>query len=150
MATATGTRTGRAATADRRRRALSWSLRLLTIAGLAVDGWVHADLVDRYRLNAAPGGLSQGDLFRAVAVASALAAMLLLLSGRAPVWLLAWLVAASGLAGLLFYRFYDPGAIGPLPDMYEPRWYPEKTLAGIAEAVALAGATLGWVLRPRR
>jgi hypothetical protein len=52
------------------------------------------------------------------------------------------------LPGSSFYRYVDPGAIGPLPDMYEPVWFPEKTLAGIAEAVAL-GAAIGGLALPR-
>jgi hypothetical protein len=148
MATATATRTGwRAADpAARRWWALSWALRLATVVGLAVDAWVHADLAARYDPNQAPGGLSQGDLFRLEAAASVVAALALLLSARLVTWLLAWLVAASALAGLLLYRYHDPGAIGPLPDMYEPMWFPEKTQAGVAEAVATGTATLGLLL----
>ena len=40
-------------------------------------------------------------------------------------------------------RYHDPGALGPLPDMYEPFWFREKSVAGVAEAVALVTATLG-------
>ena len=154
MATATATRTGQrvADPSARRWRLLSWGLRLVTAAGLAVDAWVHADLVARYDLNVGSSGLSQGDLFRVEAIVSVAAALALLLTGRLAAWLLAWLVAASALAGLLLYRYHDPGAIGPLPDMYEPLWFPEKSLAGLAEAVALGTATAGlvrhgWFLR---
>lgn len=37
---------------------------------------------------------------------------------------------------------YDVPALGPLPDMYEPLWFPEKTLTTLAEALAavVAGA----------
>ena len=148
MATNTATRTSpRAADpAARRWWLLSWALRLATVAGLAVDAWVHVDLVARYDPNQGPGGLSQGDLFRLEAVVSVVAAAALLLSARLVAWLFAWLVAASALAGLLLYRYHDPGAIGPLPDMYEPLWFPEKTQAGVAEAVATGTATLGLLL----
>jgi hypothetical protein len=37
-------------------------------------------------------------------------------------------------------RYVDLGAIGPLPDLYEPVWYPEKLVAAGAEAVALVAA----------
>jgi hypothetical protein len=148
MATAAVTEARRRAAdpAARRWWLLSWVLRLTTVAGLAVDAWVHVDLAARYDPNRAPGELSQGDLFRAEAVVSIGAAVLLLLTPRLLAWLVAWLVAASALGGLLLYRYHDPGAIGPLPDMYEPLWFPEKTLAGVAEAVAVSTATAGLLL----
>src|SRR4051794_22533212 len=154
MAPGTATRaSGQAADRTAHRwRLVSWALRLVTVAGLAGDAWVHAHLAGRYDPNQGPGGLSQGDLFRVETAVSVVAAAALLLTARPVAWLFACLVAGSALAGLLFYRYRDPGTIGPLPDMYEPLWFPEKTLAGVAEAVALGAATLGltlhgWVLR---
>jgi hypothetical protein len=41
---------------------------------------------------------------------------------------------------LLLYAFIDVGGFGPLPDMYDPIWYTEKTISAIAEAVAAVGA----------
>jgi hypothetical protein len=124
-------------------------LRVVTVAGLAVDALVHADLVGRYDPNQGSGGFSQGDLFRAETVVSVVAAVALLLTARPVAWLFACLVAGSALTGLLLYRYHDPGAIGPLPDMYEPLWFPEKTLAGVAEAVVLGTATVGLALHAR-
>src|SRR5262245_22551820 len=126
-----------------RPRLLAWALRVITAAGLAVDAWVHWDLVDRYALNVGTGPLSQGDLFRIEAVVSALVAVALLVSGRLVVWIVAWLVAASAVGAILLFRYHDPGPLGPLPDMYEPFWYQEKSVAAVAEAVALLTATLG-------
>jgi hypothetical protein len=37
---------------------------------------------------------------------------------------------------LLLYRFVDVGELGPLPNMYEPLWYDEKSAAAWGEAVA--------------
>jgi hypothetical protein len=53
------------------------------------------------------------------------------------------------------YRHVDVGTLGPLPNMYEPAWFPEKTAAAIAEAAGLIAALAGLlvlVLRtpPRR
>ena len=129
--------------ARRRSTAASWALRVITAAALAVDAYVHAHLASRYDPNLGSGALSQGDLFRVEAEVSALVALLLLLSGRAVVWLAAWLVAVSAVGALLWYRYHDPGPLGPLPDMYEPLWFREKTLAGVAEGVAVVTATLG-------
>jgi hypothetical protein len=55
-------------------------------------------------------------------------------------------VAASALGAILLYRYNDIGPIGPLPDMYEPLWYPEKTLAATAEAAATVTGLVGLAL----
>lgn len=131
----------------RRRGALliAWLLRLSTAAALAIDAYIHADLVARYDPNEAGSGISQGDLFEIEAAVASLAALALILTAWRVTWAFALLVAASALGGLLLYRYGNPGAIGPLPDMYEPIWYPEKTLAAVAEAVAVVTAALGLV-----
>ena len=140
-----------------RSRVVAWTLRVLTTAALAVDAFVHADLVGRYAANQGTGPLSQGDLFRFEAVVSGLVALGLLLTGRSTVWVVAWLVAASAIGAMLLYRYHDPGELGPLPDMYEPLWFREKAVAGVAEGLAVVTATLGLVehwwrsgLRPNR
>jgi hypothetical protein len=126
------------------RHVIDWTLRLPTAAALAIDAYVHADLIDLYARNRSDG-LSQGDLFRVEAAVSALAALLVLGLPRARrlTWALAFVVAASALAGVMIYANYDLGAIGPIPDMYEPSWYGEKNLAAVAEAVAAGTALLG-------
>lgn len=120
-------------------------LRLLAAAALAVDAYVHADLAGRYDLNRLHG-LSQGQLFLIETAVSGLAALVLMLTGRRLAWLLAFLVAGSALGAVLLYRYYDPGALGPLPDMYEPIWYPEKTLTAVAEGVATVLSAAGLLL----
>jgi hypothetical protein len=126
------------------------SLQLVTAAALAIDAFVHADLVTRYDPNQGSAAISQGGLFRIEAALSAFTALALIVSGRRIVWALAVAVAASALGGLLLYRYADPGALGPLPDMYEPLWYPEKTLTAIAEAVATVTAVVGFLIAPDR
>jgi uncharacterized membrane protein YphA (DoxX/SURF4 family) len=124
---------------------VAWALRVLTATGLAVDAWVHWDLADRYDPNQGSGPLSQGDLFRIEAVVSVLVALALLVSGRLVVWVAAWLVATSAVGAIVYFRYHDPGPLGPLPDMYEPLWFREKTVAAVAEGVAVITATLGLV-----
>jgi hypothetical protein len=145
MTTATGTETAPAGLGQW--RLVSWTLRAVTIVALAVDAYVHVDLVDRYAPNQGASDLSQGDLFRAEAVVAVLAALALLVIARWWTWLGAWLVAASAAGGMLLYRYHDPGFLGPLPDMYEPFWFTEKVLAGTAEGVAVATSTMGLLLR---
>ncbi|MFK0289831.1 hypothetical protein ACIQU6_04970 [Streptomyces sp. NPDC090442] len=121
-----------------------WLLRVLTAAGLAVDAYVHIDLADAY--DAIGTGISQGTLFRIQGAAAALAAVLVLVRGRNRwVWAFAFLVAAAALGAVLLYRYVDVGSLGPLPNMYEPVWYPEKTASAVAEAVAALGAAVGFV-----
>src|SRR5690348_3679851 len=125
-----------------------WALRLLTAAGLAVDAYVHADLASSYDYSGQ--GISQGQLFRIEAAAAALAALLLILFGtRQLVWAYALMVAAAGVGAVLLYRYVDVGTLGPLRNMYEPVWYPEKSLSAIAEAAAVLPAACGLLLAHR-
>jgi hypothetical protein len=115
-------------------------LRLLVAAGLAVDAFVHFDLASTY--DSVGASITQGTLFRIAAAAAVLTALLVLLIGRMAVYVAAFLVAISALAAVLIYQWADIGAVGPLPDMYEPVWYPEKTISALGEAVAAGAAAL--------
>jgi hypothetical protein len=127
------------------RGALRAVLRLLAAAGLALDAYVHADLSGRFQTG---GTISESTLFRVQAGLAALAALLVFVRGRRPEAAFTLLIAAAALGAVLLYRYVDVGSIGPLPDMYDPAWYPEKTLGAVAEAVAvIAGAGL-IVIRP--
>jgi hypothetical protein len=121
-------------------RTLVWVLRVLAAAGLAVDAYVHADLAQQY--DAVKATVSQGDLFRAEAALSALAAVLVLVWRRFPGDAFGWLVAAGGFALLVVYRYVDVGKLGPLPDMYEPVWYTEKRVVAVAQLVTVAATTV--------
>jgi hypothetical protein len=121
-------------------RPLALVLRLVAVAGLAVDVWVHAALESQY---AGLGGtLTQGRLFGAEAVVAGAVALWLLLTGNRWAWMATFVVAASALGAVLLYRYVDVGSIGPLPNMYEPTWFFRKTLSAYAEAVALIAAAL--------
>jgi len=122
-------------------------LRLLVAAGLAVDAYVHFDLAPSFDPNVAT--FSEGTLFRIEATAAAVAAVLVIAVRRWITDVLAFLVAASGLAVLLIYRYVDIGAFGPVPNMYEPIWYAKKTLSAVAEGVATLAA-LPLVVLPQR
>ncbi len=124
-------------------------LRLLVAAGLAVDAYVHADLAPVY--DGIRASISQGELFRLEAGAAAAAAVIVLVAGRRAGFGVALAVAAGGLAALLLYRYVDVGRLGPLPNMYEPSWFGEKTAAAVAEAavVAFAAGGLLWAVRHR-
>lgn len=110
-------------------------LRLLVAAGLAVDAYVHFVLAPVY--DGIGDQITQGRLFQAEGTVAALVAVLVLVFGsRRWPYLLAFLVTAGGLAGVLVYRYVDVGAIGAWPNMYEPAWFPKKTASAIAEGIA--------------
>jgi len=113
-------------------------LRLVVVAGLAVDVYVHLHLAAGYDANTAT--ISEGALFRVEAGVAGLAALLVLLTRTQIGVMVAFLVAAGGVGAVLLYEYVDVGAVGPLPNMYEPLSYPEKTYSLIAEAVAALAA----------
>ena len=117
------------------------ALILVVVAGLAVDAYVHFDLASSYKA-VKTSSLSQADLFRAEAVVALIAGVALLVRPRRYTAAFAFLVAAAGTAAVLVYAHDHVGKIGPIPNMYDPVWYTEKTLSawaeGIAAVVALA------------
>jgi len=127
-----------------------WLLTLITAAGLGVDAYVHWHLAPNFDTltGTASPHISQGQLFRLEAVLALVAMLAILTSRRRLVARFAFLVAAGGLAALLLYGYVDVGGFGPLPDMYDPVWYTEKTVSAIAEALAAVGA-LSLLLLPR-
>jgi len=111
-------------------------------AGLGVDAYVHWKLApdfDGIQGTASPH-ISQGGLFLLEAVLALVAMLLVLLTRSRLGALVAFLVAAGGLGAVLLYAYVDVGGLGPLPNMYDPIWYPEKTISAIAEGVAALGA----------
>jgi hypothetical protein len=104
---------------------------LIVVAGLAIDAYVHLDLASTYDV-VKTSTLSQGDLFRVEAALAIVAGVALLVRPRRYTALFAFLVSAGGVV--------DVGKVGPIPNMYEPYWYGEKTLSLVAEAVAAVAA----------
>lgn len=117
---------------------VGWGLRVLAAGGLAIDAYVHFQLAPAY--DSLGSTITQGTLFRIEAAVAALVAVLLLLVDRTMVYVSTALVAGSALATVLVYRWVDVGALGPLPNMYEPVWYPDKTISAAGEAVATVAA----------
>lgn len=119
------------------------ALRALIALALVIDAVVHLRLASGYQLSA-PAGIGAGKLFRLQAVVALAAAAFVLVRGNRGSFAVAFLVAVSALGAVLLYRYVDLPALGPIPAMYEPVWFPEKTLTTVAEAVAavVAGAVL--------
>ena len=120
-------------------------LRLLVAATLVIDAAVHFHLAPGYQL-ANPAGIGQGNLFYIESVVSVIVAVYLLIRGSRPAYLAALLVAGSAFAAVLVTTVVAVPAIGPLPAMYEPVWYGEKTLSAVAEALGAALSILALLL----
>jgi hypothetical protein len=118
--------------------------RLVTVAGLGIDAYVHLDLAPVYSEAAAP--ISEGILFRAEAVLALLAALGLVLSARRRSFLAGLAVSLSALTVMLVSRYADLGAFGPFPDLYDPSWFAEKLWAAFGEAAAGLASLAGVLL----
>lgn len=123
----------------RNRSPLHVALTAVVLVGLAVDAIVHFHLASSYA-GVKSNTLSQADLFRVEGALAVIAGVALLVRPRRYTAALAFLVSAGGTAAVLLYRYVDVGAFGPVPDMYEPIWYLEKTLSAWAEGVAALAA----------
>ena len=122
-------------------------LRVLVAAGLIIDAVVHLRLAANYQL-AQPSGIGQGNLFRIEAVLALLAAGYVLLRGSRQSFAFAALVALGGVFAVVLYRYVQVPAIGPIPAMYEPIWFFDKTLTTIAQAFAGVLALVGALRKP--
>src|SRR5918999_495722 len=124
-------------------------LRLFVAAGLAVDAIVH--WIFAPEMAGVEGGSIGGDtLFYAQAVLAGVVGVLVLAWPRRWTYAIAFVVAVTAFGAVFLYRYADVGALGPLPEMYEPVWYPEKTISAIGEGVAMVLAAVGiFVGNPR-
>ena len=106
-------------------------LRLMIAGGLAVDAYVHWNLAPDFDsfVGTGPAHVSQGQLFRVEAMLAAIALLLVPFVDHLLTAVLALVTAAGGLAAVLLYRYVDVGAIGPLPDMYDPPGTPKRPSA---------------------
>lgn len=113
-------------------------LRLVVITGLVIDAAVHFHLAHFY--DGTKESISQGALFRIEGVLAIVAAVLVLLVRGRLVALVAVAVLSGGVFAVLLYRYVNVGALGPLPNMYEPFWYDDKTLSFWAELIGAVAA----------
>lgn len=125
------------------------TLRLLIAIALVIDAVIHLQLASNYQL-AAPGGIGQGNLFRIQSIAALAVALYVLVRGSRLSYILAAVVALSAFAAVVLYRYVDIPPIGPIPSMYEPIWFFEKTLTAVAEAVGGVLAVVGFFLLRRQ
>ncbi len=133
--------------------ALQRTLGVATAVLLAIDAYVHFHDAHFYDA-VSTSTLSEANLFRAQAAAAVVVGIALLIRPHPVVWAVAVLVTASAVGAVLLYTYVDVGALGALPDMYEPTWAAAGKLASaVAEGLGTLLAVIGFVvavrIRPR-
>ena len=123
-------------------------LRLVVTTALTIDAVVHIRLAAMYKA-AAPGGIGEGTLFRIEAAVAILAAMYVAIRGSRAAYAVALVITLSALVAVLLYRYVNVPAFGPIPAMYEPVWFFQKSLSAAAEGVGAVAAGIG-IIYPRR
>jgi len=118
-----------------------WGLVLIIAVGLGIDAYTHLDLaaLGIYSLNKT-STINQTTLFRIESVGAILAALAVIVRTNRWTAALAALVAGGGAFVLVLYEQVNVGKIGPLPNMYDPGWYTEKSLTLVAELLAFVAA----------
>lgn len=142
---------GRTPALARRRLISIWTVAALVAIALGVDAYVHATDASFYE--ASQGGIvSEATLFRAEAVISGLLAVVVVLRPSPAIFAASLLVAATAVGAVVLNTYINVGAIGPLPNLYEPAWgVPGKVLSAYAEGLAVLISAAGVVLtRGRR
>lgn len=124
---------------------VGWGLRVLVTACLVTDAVVHLRLASQYALASASGHLSEGLLFRVESIAALVVALLVLVVGNRVVYAAAFIVAGSAFLAVMLFRYVDIPAFGPIPSMYEPIWFRQKTVSAIAEGVGTVLSAIGFV-----
>ncbi|EAP98351.1 putative integral membrane protein [Janibacter sp. HTCC2649] len=125
------------------------TLRVVVALSLLVDAAVHLRLAHGYQ-QSAPSGIGAGNLFRIQAVLALAVAAWVLLRGGRPALISAFAIGLSALAAVVLYRYVDIPALGPLPAMYEPVWFFEKSLSAVFEGLAALAALAALTLRSSR
>jgi hypothetical protein len=124
-----------------RRSRTSLVLAVVAAGGLAYDAKVHLHLAPTY--DPVGDSITQGGLFRLEAALAIVAAVVVLLSDHRLAWAAAGLTGLAGVGAVLLYRYVDVGSIGPIPNMYEPVWFGEKTHSAYAEGLV----AVVWLVR---
>ena len=124
------------------------ALRITVVVALVVDAVVHLRLAGGYQL-AFPDGVGGGTVFRLESVMALAVAVLVLWWGDERAHGAALVVLLSAFVAVVLYRYVPVPTLGPLPSMYEPVWFTEKSVSAVAEGVGALAALLG-LLAARR
>jgi hypothetical protein len=122
-----------------------WPLVLLAAAGLGIDAFTHLDLAHLYQANTT-GTVNEGVLFQIEAVLAIVAGLWILLRPGVLSAGFTLVVAGGGAFVLLLYRYVNVGKIGPIPNMWDPGWFPEKKWSLAGELIAVVASLVLLVL----
>jgi hypothetical protein len=122
-------------------------LRGLVATSLVVDAVIHLRLAGAYQ-QSAPGGIGAGNLFRIQAALAMVVAVWVLWHGSRASLVAAFAVGMSAVVTVVLYRYVDVPPWGPVPGMYEPVWYFEKSLSAGFEALAALSAVTSLLVVP--
>jgi len=120
------------------------ALRVCTALALFIDAGVHIHLAPGYQAGNS-AGIGQGNLFLLESAAAVLAALYVLLRGSRAAYGTALIISLSAFAAVVIYRYVNIPAFGPIPAMYDPVWFFEKSLSAVAEAAGAILAGIGFV-----
>jgi hypothetical protein len=123
-----------------------WVLRFAALAALATSGYIHLNLASRYSFGPA---ITQGQLFIIQGVVAILIGLWLVIRDSWPSWVAAALLMASSCAAVVISTVHQIPAIGPLPSLYEPVWYTEKTISAFVEGAFVLLVLARFALRRR-
>ena len=133
-------------------RRVSFADLVLRVAGagaLGISSYVHLHGAHFYR--SLGDTITQADLFCVQGAVAAAVGLWVLVTGSRWAWVAVALVGAASFAAVVVYRYVDVGAIGPIPNMYEPSWQTnQKLLSAYAEAGSVVIAVVALVRRSRR
>lgn len=122
-------------------------IRVVVVVGLAIDAYVHFHLASDFKSN--NDGLISGDwMFRLEGLAAAVIAVLVLIWANRFTYLLAFLIAAVGVAAVVLFSKYNLGKIWPMSTVYDPIWSTEKWVSLYGEAAAAVAALIGTFRSP--
>jgi len=127
-------------TTSRRTDRTGMLLRVIGALALGFSGILHAKMANDAPPLFQDGEVTLSGLFMAQAVAAVLVSLWVLVQGNRLAWLALGVVAAASLAALLLSTWVTIPSIGPLPEIHDPIWYTEKTLAAISAGIATLAA----------
>jgi hypothetical protein len=122
-----------------------WALAVVAAAGLGIDAFTHLDLAHLYQANTT-GTVNEGVLFQIEAALAIVAGIWILLRPGVLSAGFTLLVAGGGAFVLLLYRYVNVGKIGPIPNMWDPGWFPEKKWSLVGELIAVVASLVLLVL----
>jgi hypothetical protein len=103
---------------------------------LGFSAFLHARIASDSTPLAANGEIRLSGLFVAQAIAAAIVSLWVLVQGSRLAWLAFGAVALGSFVAVVMSTYVTIPSIGPLPEIHDPVWYTDKTLAAITAGIA--------------